>query len=118
MPEGISPDSDPLLTETEVAEYYRCSRALLRAQRSEGRGIPYVRLAGGRSIRYLWSDVLAAVEVVNPASSGPATANDAALIMKLKIKRQAYHTLLEHSFQPIQVQNKNNIIVSNIYSRN
>jgi len=48
------------LTEREVAEITARSVYTLRAERFKGKGIPYVKI--GRSVRYLFDDVLAFME--------------------------------------------------------
>ena len=56
------------LTETEVAEMLRCTKAALRKWRREGRGPRFIRV--GRLIRYRLADVDQFLE--SNASSSPA----------------------------------------------
>ena len=59
------------LTETEVAEMLRCTKAALRKWRREGRGPRFIRV--GRLIRYRLADVEEFLE--SNASSSRAASN-------------------------------------------
>ena len=48
---------EEMLKETEVAEKLKISEQSLRNDRHLGRGLPYVKINGGRSVRYSASDV-------------------------------------------------------------
>ena len=62
-PDGAVPIAPALLTEEEAARYLAVSRSFLRDARSNGTrgrrtpGPPWVRLGGGRAIRYRVSDL-------------------------------------------------------------
>ncbi len=60
-----------ILTETEVAEILRCTKAALRRWRREGRGPRFIRV--GRLIRYRLSDVEEFLEK-NASTQGPGPA--------------------------------------------
>ena len=60
-------ETDTLLTEKQLATRWSASHRTLTNTRSEGKGIPYIRLVSG-AIRYRLSDVLASETVVIPQS--------------------------------------------------
>lgn len=55
---------DVLLSEAELASRWGYASGSLKNQRSEGRGLPFVRI--GRTVRYRLSDVLAYEHAVSP----------------------------------------------------
>lgn len=71
MPHTIdttTPEVDTLLTEKQLAARWGNSPGTLANARSEGRGIPYVRLHSG-AVRYRLSDVLASEVRIVPSAA-------------------------------------------------
>ena len=64
-PEPITPETDTLLTEKELAKRWSSHPGTLANNRVEGKGIPYVRLVSG-TIRYRLSDIVASEVRVIP----------------------------------------------------
>lgn len=58
------PPTETLLTERELAARWRLAPETLANQRSQGKGVAYVRL--GRTIRYRLVDVIAYEQTVVP----------------------------------------------------
>ena len=64
-PEPVTPETDTLLTEKQLAKRWSGHPGTLANARHEGKGIPYVRLVSG-VIRYRLSDIVASEVRVIP----------------------------------------------------
>lgn len=62
MGDRVNPAGDTLLTAAETAAMLAVSIGTLANWRSMGMGPPFIRLNGGRAVRYRLSDLLAYLE--------------------------------------------------------
>ncbi len=70
------------LTEVQLARRWRVSVKKLQADRLSGRGLPFFRVPGGRSVRYRFEDVLSAEKrgLVSSTSERPQTISPVAAL--------------------------------------